>query len=46
MSASGMVISSGRQPVGTAESKGLKIYLQEVITGRMWDVNSSEALKC
>ena len=29
----GMVISPGRQPVGTAESKGLKIYLWEAITG-------------
>ena len=31
--ARGMVISPGRQPVGTAESKGLKIYLWEAITG-------------
>lgn len=38
MSAPGMVISLGRQPVGTAESKRLKIYLWAAITGKTSDV--------
>lgn len=46
MSASGMVISLGKQPVGTAQSKKLKIYLWEAITGIKLDVNSGKALKC